>query len=275
VRALTASVSVGLSVIVAGCGSGGPKTSLRIQVGGENGVRAYRLHCDPARGTAPHPDQICHALQQHSNLLLGGKGFDHSCPSSAGTMITGLYRGHSVNALFGNCAWIPGQGNAQDEWVRLLQDASKAAPTTVSFRSVPEHKPRGWLVRRRKLLRRETRLRAETAQLLRQRTAALAAGKLRPVPGKPDALTLHIFQDFVRETGLPDGPFPTEARVYSNRRRYVLVLRFDYVDYTGTKHRAPGGMTFGLSPTSLRTSTWSVGTLPSLAGLAPGTTLPL
>ena len=190
-------------------------------------------------------------------------------------MVTGLYRGHSVNAFFGSCAWVPGQGNAQEEWRRLLQDASKAAPTTVSFRSVPEHKPSGWLVRRRKLLRRETRLRTEITRLLRQRTAALVAGRLQPLPGKPDALTLHILQDLARETGLPDGPFPTEARVYSNRLRYLLVLRFDYVDYTGITHHAPGGMTFDLSPKSLRTSTWSVGTLPSLAGFAPGTTLPL
>jgi hypothetical protein len=78
-----------------------------------------------------------------------------------------------------------------------------------------------------------------------------------------------------KQTGLPDGPFPVEARVYSNRSRYLLVLRFDYLDYRGIKHRASEGMTYGLSSKDLRTSSWSVGTLPSLAGLGPGTPLPL
>jgi hypothetical protein len=132
------------------------------------------------------------------------------------------------------------------------------------------NRTQGSLLRRQKL----QRLQAETAQLLRQRTAALTAGRLRPVPGTPDALTLRIFRNFAKQTGLPDGPFPVQARVYSNRNRFLLVLRFDYLDYRGIKHRASGGMTFGLSSKTLQTITWSVGTLPSLAGLGPGTPLP-
>jgi hypothetical protein len=189
-------------------------------------------------------------------------------------MVNGLYRGHAVNAFFGGCAWVPGQGDALDRWARLLKDASTSAPSTSGFNSIALNRPQGSLLRRRKL----QRLQAETRQLLRERTAALAAGKLRPVPGKPDALTLRIFHNLAKQTGLPDGPFPVEARVYSNGSRYLLVLRFDYLDYLdyrGIKHRASGGMTYGLSSKSLRTSSWSVGTLPSLAGLRPGTPLPL
>jgi hypothetical protein len=276
-KTIQAMIFVALSAMLAGCGSnGGPSTSLRIQVGGgASGVRAYRLHCDPARGTAPHPGEICRALARHANLLVGGPGLDHSCPSSLGTMVMGRYKGHPVNAFFGICAWVPGQGNGLDEWGRLLVGANKTAPTTVDFRRVAEHMSARELARRQKRLRLAARLRAESAKLFRQRAGALAAGRLQPVPGKPDALTLHIFRDFAMEVGLPDGPFPAEARVYSNRRRYLLVLRFDYVDYTGAKHRAPGGMSFSLPPKSLRTSTLSLGTLPSLAGLGPGTALPL
>ena len=101
------------------------------------------------------------------------------------------------------------------------------------------------------------------------------SGESAPGGRNARCLTLRIFRNFAKQTGLPDGPFPVEARVYSNRRRYLLVLRFDYLDYRGIKHRASGGMTFGLSSRNLRTSSWSVGTLPSLAGLGPGTPLPL
>jgi hypothetical protein len=276
-KAVQAMILVALSAMLAGCGSNGrPSTSLRIQVGESGtGVRAYRLRCDPGRGTAPHPGEICRVLARHANLLVGGPGLGHSCPSSFGTMVTGRYKSHSVNAFFGICAWVPGQGNGLDEWGRLLVSANRTAPTTVHFRWIAEHISARELARRQKRLRLAARLRAESAKLVHHRAAALAAGRLHPAPGKPDALTLHILRNFAMEVGLPDGPFPAEARVYSDRRRYLLVLKFDYVDYTGAKHRAAGGMTFSLPPKSLRTSTMSLGALPSLAGLGPGTALPL
>lgn len=286
---------VALAATVVGCGSNGPETRLRIAVDDGLGARAYELRCDPAGGTAPHPERICDALRRHGNLLVGGPGIGHSCPGPEGTSVAGKYRGYRIHASFSNCAWIPGQGDAGARWFHLLEGGARTNPSsTARAASAPPRESPEEVVLRHKLTRRAERLRLHVAQLARERRAAIKSGKLHVVEGqKPDALTLAILRGFAVGVGLPHGPFPVESRVYSTRRRkaealiggaivdsnpqvYLIVLRFDYADYTGTDHRAPGAMTITLDAKSLRNTDWGVrGKLPDLASLGPATALPL
>jgi hypothetical protein len=253
---LPAVVLVGLATVVAGCGSKAPEARLRIEVGDASMVRAYRLTCDPAKGTAPRPAAICAALDRRPELLVGGGGLSFSCPQpdAAKTFrISGTYRGYRIGADFWPCTWRPGQGEGLKLWTQLMDGAG---PGTVveDFGSAPRSTAER--LRRRALLQRAIRLRRHARRLTRERRLALTAGTLRLPSRGPDRLALTILREELEAwRRLPDRPRVADASVYSTTRRkaervlgspsterdaavYLFTVRYAYRDYTGRRHRS-------------------------------------
>lgn len=258
VRLVPAFLALAIALLAASCGEHRPGTRLRLSVWDGQRGRAYELRCDPARGTAPHPRLICAALRQHSNLLVGGPGLDHSCPSSPVLRVTGTYRDFPVDASFSPCRWVPGQDGEGPGWSDLLAGATGGKPIGNPF-TMPRLS-KAERARRRARLQRLPALHKDELRLQRKRASQLASGALDVVAGqKPDAVALAYLRDLARGVGLPDGPYPTSARIYSTTRRraegvlgfrtktvnapvYVLVLGFDYRDYAGRRHANGGAL---------------------------------
>ncbi|MGB2874631.1 MAG: hypothetical protein WBB76_04065 [Gaiellaceae bacterium] len=247
---------VALAVAAARCGSHVASTQLRIEVSGSSGTRSYRLECGPPAGTVPNPATICRELGRQPNLLVGGHGFDHSCPSAdyQAFRVSGTYRGYPIDATFPppTCGWVPGQAGAPAEWSYLMDHAGPGVAEHELGSAALSADARA---HRRTLLRRAKELWKEARRLSRQRLTALAAGRFQLVPGQPpDQFARRFFRDELEAGSLPDGPFPAEVRLYSTTRRrtgsvggsgdltssphqpvYVLIARFAYRDYTGRR----------------------------------------
>ncbi len=259
-RALRGVALLALVSAVAGCGGGGhaAATKLKIERADRSGVRAYRLTCDPAGGTAPHPVAICAELRREPKLLVGGPAFDHSCPSGAyeSFRVSGSYRGYAIEATFppSTCGWVPGQGDAADSWSQLLDDAGAgvAERELGTPRVTPAERKRN--VANTALVLRTQR---QDRRLARERRAAIEAGRLRITPrGRPDRVALAVLRYETFGGELLDQPHAFDARVYSSLRRttekslgwqrdptradgpvYVLEVHYEYRDYKGRRHR--------------------------------------
>jgi hypothetical protein len=277
--------------VASSCGAHAPSTRLRAAVWDGQSGRAYALRCDPAGGTAPHPQLICVALRRHPNLLVGGPGLDHPCPSSQAVRVNGTYRGYRIDATFSPCVSVPGQSGRGLRWDELLAGATGGEVVGDPFTSPRLSKAER--IRRRARLARLPRLNKDEMHLRQVRAAELTKGTFHVSPGqKPNALALAYLRDLARGVGLPDGPYPGKAHVYSTMRRraervfgfatpranspvYVLVLSFDYRDYTGRRH-ANGGALYSILDAATLDGGDSGGLGPSsLRGLGPSIALPL
>jgi len=107
------------------------------------------------------------------------------------------------------------------------------------------------------------------------------------VPGRaPDALTQRILREQVELEGLPNGPFPGDARVYSTTRRrtgsvggtrglpggrdepvYLVVVRYAYRDYTGQTRLESSALAGVLEARTLETTDVAWGAPWNPAGL--------
>lgn len=256
-----AALAIATACAASSCGGHGASTRLRATVWDGQRGRASSLRCDPAGGTAPHPQLTCAALRQHPNLLVGGPGLDHSCPSAQAVRVRGIYRGYRIDASFSPCVWVPGQGGRGPRWGELLAGATGGEAVGDPFTSPRLSKAER--VRRRARLARLPRLSTDERQLHQARATQVANGTPDVVPGqKPNALALAYMRDLARGVGLPDGPYPASAHIYSTMLRraerlfgfatprrntpvYVLVLSFDYRDYTG-RRQANGGAIYSI-----------------------------
>jgi len=260
VRLLLSGVAVvALAAAISGCGGHeAAATRLKIEVADSESVQAYRLECDPAAGTAPHPGTICTELRREPKLLVGGGAIDHSCPGPAGEAfrVSGTYRGYPIDATFppSSCAWVPGQDDAGGDWSYLMDDRGRgvaehdlgSAPVTAALRK-----------RNRENAARVRRLTRLERELTRARLAAIAAGRVDVSSGAgPDRAALAILKNRVASAGPPNFPEAFDARVYSTTRRraeaalgtgrdftrpdgpiYVVLVRYAYRDYQGRRHR--------------------------------------
>jgi hypothetical protein len=233
------------AAVLAGCGGHTSSTRLKIEVGDSHGVRAYRLTCAPAGGTAPHPAAICAELRKEPKLLVGGWGISHSCPSGndEAFRVSGRYRGYAIDATFppSACAFVPGQDDAAGVWSYLLDDAGPGVAEREFGHARPTEADRE---RARALIE----LRGRTRRLRAERLLALKTGKLE-LGTAPDKTALDFLRDSSRT-----GPEPFDAQIYTTTRGklgaefrfgsrpdtkvYVLVLHYAYRDYTGRRHRA-------------------------------------
>jgi hypothetical protein len=261
-----------IACTAASCGGHGFSTRLRLVTWDGQTGRAYSLRCDPASGTAPHPRRICAALRRYPNLLVGGPGIDHSCPASDAFRVTGVYRSYPIDATFSPCLWVPGQGGVGPTWSELLANAGDGESASDPFPAHPLS--RSERTRRLERVRRVPQLHRAELRLQRQRAAQRASGKLHLVSaGRPDALALAYLRDLTAGAGLPDGPCPAIARVYSttqrkverlfalrtperNRPLYVLVFSYAYRDYTGKWHLAAGATYSVVDAETLHVKAW-------------------
>lgn len=282
-----------LALVATGCGTTHPATQMHIAVVDEQRLaRSYSLSCEPDSGTAPHPQAICTALKTNPNLLVGGPGLDHSCPAGARAFrVTGSFRGYPVDASFSACSWVPGQGDGLNGWSELMHDAVKGSSANPPVSTILT---RVELVRRRALMTRALGLHRGEVLLARERRLAITtAARLLPWK-KPDRLALAFLRDLALGVGLPDGPRPAEARIYSTTlfgaervsgardmtrpaqlAVYVLALRFGYKDYEGRQHLAGDELYAIVDACSLTDIGGGIAKSSSLAGLGPTTPLPL
>jgi hypothetical protein len=248
------------ALVAAGCGSSPPSTKLRIEIGNASSAGVYRLTCSPAGGTVRQARAICQALARNPSLLVGGGGLDHSCPASdvAVYRVSGSYRGHRVDATFGNqsCGWVPGQGDGYAEWASLLTNPGRGLAER-EFAPVSLTAPQQ--ARRHERYVRRGNLSRAAQRLSRRRQARLVAGTLRLVAGTPpDALARRVLALRLEAGSLPNGPFPGSVKVYSTTRGragsvgaandltrsrvepiYVLLVRYSYRDYESRSHLDP------------------------------------
>lgn len=272
------------SAVAVACGGHGASTDMRLTTwDGQHGL-LYSLRCDPPGGTAPEPARICAALQQHPNLLVGGRGLDHPCPASSALRVSGRYQHYPINASFSACSWVPGQAGRGPSWSELMQGAVHGEVVGYPFSEPRLSKSER--ARRRARLRLLPRLHRDEVRLQRVRAAQLASGAVHiPVGAKPDRLARAFLRDLAAGVGMPDGPYPEGARVYSTTRRtaerafhfttpqrnepvYVLVLRFGYRDFTGRSHRDGGALFSIIDAPTLEATDGGLGA-PNLTGLGP------
>jgi hypothetical protein len=260
------------ALVVAGCGTSPPSTRLRIEVGDGGGARSYELTCDPDGGTLRQPDAICRALRRNPSLLVGGRGLDHTCPGpTPAYRVSGSYRGYSVDAILGtpSCGWVPGQGDAYDQWVSLLTHRGRGVAESDFAPVVLTAAQRG---RRHEAYVRRGHLRLAAHRLTLRRKAQIEGGTLRFVAGAPpDALARQAITQQLEAASLPDGPFPGSVKVYSTTRGgagavgadltrsrtepvYVLMVRYSYRDYEGHRHLDPRSLAVVMDARTLDTT---------------------
>lgn len=128
-RALRGVALLALVSAVAGCGGGhSAPTKLTIEVTDNSGVRAYRLECGPAGGTARNARAMCKALRRQPDMLVKGRYSICGPGVTPGESIdvSGSDRGKRVRASFVDVCWVGNDGFG--EWSDLLYDAGPGSP---------------------------------------------------------------------------------------------------------------------------------------------------
>ena len=260
-RCLPRAVAVAATVLSLGTGCGGADrtvagTRLLIRVHDRHLARIYRLSCLPDRGTVPNPVRACRALRRERDLLVGGIGFDHSCPAGPWAEVVGQRDGRPVAITFTACRSVPGQATP-DAWFELVgyrfrgSNQYGAPSSNDPLRSAAD-------------LRREAQVRTHFQQealavgrraqrLARLRRAELRSGRLSIAAAtRPDPLTRRILRlDALAAATAGGYPHPTEATLYVGRRGSG---RFFIAVFVG-----PAQLSLGYEAKSLRPTSWGIG----------------